>query len=53
MDKFIAMLDKFKGSDKPKMTFNTNVIPEFDPLLKDQTILTWITKVGECAEIYG
>lgn len=53
LDKFLFILDKVKSSDKPKITFNTNVIPEFDPLSKEQTILTWITKVEECAEIYG
>ncbi|XP_028173660.1 uncharacterized protein LOC114362443 [Ostrinia furnacalis] len=29
-----------------------NVIPEFDPLLKQQTIQVWLDKVDECAEIY-
>lgn len=53
LDKFMTFLEKVKSSDKPKMTFNSNVIPEFDPLTKDQSILTWITKVEECAEIYG
>lgn len=53
IDKFLTILEKVKGSDKPKITFSTNVIPEFDPLVKDQTVLTWITKVEECAEIYG
>lgn len=30
-----------------------NVVPEFDPKIKNQTIITWLTKVNECAEIYG
>ncbi|XP_062527493.1 uncharacterized protein LOC134199848 [Bombyx mori] len=47
VDKFLNILDKIKGSDKPKLTFNTNVIPEFDPMAKEQTILTWLTKVEE------
>lgn len=29
-----------------------NVIPEFDPLFKQQTIQVWLDKVDECAEIY-
>lgn len=29
-----------------------NVIPEFDPMSKEHTIITWLTKVEECAEIY-
>ncbi|XP_063385532.1 uncharacterized protein LOC134671603 [Cydia fagiglandana] len=53
LDKFLNILDNFKRSDKPKLTFNTNVVPEFDPSSKEQTILTWLTKVEECAQIYG
>ncbi|CAH2207715.1 jg2951, partial [Pararge aegeria aegeria] len=30
-----------------------NVIPEFDPSKRNQTIHTWISKVNECASIYG
>ncbi|KAL0870576.1 hypothetical protein ABMA27_005541 [Loxostege sticticalis] len=30
-----------------------NVVPEFDPKIKNQTIDTWLNKVNECAEIYG
>lgn len=30
-----------------------NVIPEFDPLVKEQTVNVWIDKVDECAEIYN
>lgn len=30
-----------------------NVIPEFDPLYKEQTVDSWIHKVDECAQIYG
>lgn len=30
-----------------------NVIPEFDPSKRNQTIETWLTKVNECAEIYN
>ncbi|KAL0819744.1 hypothetical protein ABMA28_007792 [Loxostege sticticalis] len=53
LDKFLSILNQVKSSDKPRLTFNTNVIPEFDPMSKEQTILTWLTKVEECAEIYG
>lgn len=53
LDKFLSILDNFKRSDKPKLTFNTNVLPEFDPTSKEQTVLTWLTKVEECAQIYG
>lgn len=30
-----------------------NVVPEFDPKAKNQTITVWLSKVNECAEIYG
>lgn len=53
LDKFLSILNQVKGSDKPKLNFNTNVIPDFDPMSKEQTMLTWLTKVEECAEIYG
>lgn len=52
LDKFLDVLKQLKSSDKPKLTFNTNVIPEFDPMTKEQTVLTWLTKVEECATIY-
>lgn len=32
---------------------NTNVIPEFNPSLKSQTINTWLVKVNECKVLYG
>ncbi|XP_050342349.1 serine/arginine repetitive matrix protein 2-like [Nymphalis io] len=32
---------------------NNNVVPEFDPKSKNQTIDTWLHKVKECSEIYG
>lgn len=53
LNKFLHILDRVRSSDKPRLTFNTNVIPEFDPMTKEQTVLTWLTKVEECAEIYG
>lgn len=53
LDKFLTILQSVKSSDKSKLPFNTNIIPEFDPMSKEQTILTWLTKVEECSEIYG
>lgn len=29
-----------------------NVIPEFDPMNKGQTIRNWLSKVEECAKMY-
>lgn len=53
LDKFLSILQTVKSSDRSKLTFNTNIVPEFDPMAKEQTVLTWLTKVEECAEIYG
>lgn len=53
LDKVLSLVRDVKSSDKHKLSFDKNAIPEFDPMVKDQTILTWINKVEECAEIYG
>lgn len=52
LDKFLNILKDMKGQSSPNLS-HSNVVPEFDPMSKDQTVLTWITKVEECAEIYG
>ncbi|XP_061709973.1 uncharacterized protein LOC133519851 [Cydia pomonella] len=44
----VASMSHSKG----KFT-NLNVVPEFDPNVKHQTIINWLNKVKECAEIYG
>ncbi|XP_063385849.1 uncharacterized protein LOC134671914 [Cydia fagiglandana] len=53
LDKFLSILDKVRDPNKHKLPYNTNVVPEFDPMSKEQTVLAWLTKVEECAEIYG
>lgn len=53
LNSFLTVLKSIKSSDRPKLSFNTNIVPEFDPMSKEQTVLTWLTKVEECAEIYG
>lgn len=53
LDKFLSIIKDVKSSDKPKLTYNNNVLPDFDPMTKEQTVLTWINKVEECAEIYN
>lgn len=30
-----------------------NVVPEFDPAKRNQTVDMWVLKVNECAQIYG
>lgn len=52
LDKFLNILQGVKNQSSSRLSLN-NVIPEFDPMAKDQTILTWLTKVEECASIYG
>lgn len=52
LNKFLDILTNVKGQTTHKLSSN-NVIPDFDPMSRDQTIITWLTKVEECAEIYG
>lgn len=48
---------KHVNGDSSKNTWNNNnvnnVVPEFDPSNKTQTIECWLKKVNECALIYG
>lgn len=44
-----------KGRPSERESFSSSmnhVIPDFDPLIKEQTMRTWLDKVEECAEIY-
>lgn len=52
VNQFVEALKQLSKSANHKLPSVGNVIPEFDPLSKAQTILNWITKVEECAEIY-
>lgn len=47
-----VMKDYKNGSDKDKFPV-LNVIPDFDPMSKEQTVDSWINKVEECAQIYN
>ncbi|XP_046959643.1 uncharacterized protein LOC124529779 [Vanessa cardui] len=53
----LKLLSKWKGeSTKNNFSSNNNfnnVIPEFDPSCRTQTIDCWLRKVNECASIYG
>lgn len=55
MSQFAKVLNSFSSSsNKTRENFShTNVVPEFDPSSKNQTINNWLTKVNECAVIYG
>lgn len=53
----LKLLTKWKG-ESSKNSFGSNnnfnnVIPEFDPSNRTQTIDCWLRKVNECASIYG
>lgn len=47
------MKDMKNGGERDKFPILHNVIPEYDPMSKEQTIDAWINKVEECAHIYG
>ncbi|KOB74422.1 Uncharacterized protein OBRU01_03945 [Operophtera brumata] len=50
--KFIDFMSNIRPtSDTDKFPI-INIIPEFDPLNKEQTVDVWIKKVDECAQIY-
>lgn len=52
IDEFVKLL-KNRPSDRESFPSHmNNVIPDFDPLLKEQTMSVWLDKVEECAEIY-
>lgn len=48
---FLSILRKVKGPAKSRL-YIENAIPEFDQLLKEQSVLTWITKIEECATMH-
>uniref|UniRef100_A0A2A4K619 CCHC-type domain-containing protein n=2 Tax=Heliothis virescens TaxID=7102 RepID=A0A2A4K619_HELVI len=51
-EEFLNVL-KSKAGDRESFTTMNNVIPEFDPLSKEQTVNIWLDKVDECTEIYN
>lgn len=55
MAQFTQLLDSLKsaGNSSREHFSNMNVVPEFDPSLKNQSISNWLTKVNECAVLYG
>lgn len=52
---FAEFLNVLKNRAGDRESFSTlnNVVPEFDPLSKEQTMSVWLDKVDECSEIYG
>ncbi|KAL0901934.1 hypothetical protein ABMA27_007079 [Loxostege sticticalis] len=49
---FMNFMCSFKPDYSEKLTFDKNMVPEFDPTVKNHRIENWITKVNECAQIY-
>lgn len=55
MRRFFTELVKTMTSNRTegnKFPILGNVIPEFDPMNKGQTIRNWLNKVEECARMY-
>lgn len=50
---FEEFVNIFKGRDRESFPVLNNVLSDFDPLSREQTIEMWISKVDECAEIYN
>lgn len=48
---FLKVL-KNQTNERDSFPVLNNVVPEFDPLCKEQPITVWLSKVDECAEIY-
>ncbi|XP_048482812.1 uncharacterized protein LOC125489788 [Plutella xylostella] len=52
----LKLLADFKGESSKSSSFSNNlnnVVPEFDPSNRAQTIEGWLKKVNECATIYA
>lgn len=43
----------FTQNNSEKFHSTINAIPEFDPSLKNQSMNMWLTKVNDCAKMYG
>lgn len=52
---FLELIKIIKNQHTERESFPVlnNVLPEFDPLQKEQPISVWLSKVDECAEIYN
>ncbi|XP_048487154.1 uncharacterized protein LOC119694200 [Plutella xylostella] len=54
LEGLVNVLKNFKNTnERDKFPVLHNVIPEFDPLCKEQSIDVWLHKIEECAKIYG
>lgn len=54
LNDFMNFMSSFvKSEHSQKLHYDKNMIPEFDPTIKNHRIETWISKVNECSQIYG
>lgn len=51
--KFLNVMNNVRSSSDGDRFPVLNVVPEFNPHNKEQTIDSWIHKVDECSQIYG
>lgn len=51
-NQFMDAMKCFASSSSHNISSVNNVVPEFDPMSKNQTITSWISKVEESADIY-
>lgn len=52
MKSFIDAIMSMKSGTNEKFPSLNNVLPEFDPMAKEQSIHAWLSKVEECKQIY-
>lgn len=54
LNRLVTVLESaFAKNNCEKFQSTVNVIPEFDPSKKNQSMTMWLSKVNECALIYG
>lgn len=50
---FALLLQNMLKPNPHGISYDKNIIPNFDPTQKNQKIESWIAKVNECAKIYN
>lgn len=50
---FATLLQSIMRGNGQGIRYDKNIIPDFDPVQKNQRIENWIGKVNECAQIYN
>lgn len=52
IDSFLNAVKSMKSGGSERLSSLHQVVPEFDPMVKEQTIDAWLNKVEECRQIY-